>query len=519
MTTPERSAAHFLLQGGGWRRTLRVLEAAGYAVTAEGAATGRVTFLDTPEGRLEKRGVRLLLWEERDRWCLKGTTPSGREEELCRGERDPPEGPVVDGRSLGLGDRTSLWGDKPLVVRLRGRMRTRSYLLTTPSGGRLRLEREVFFPKGSRRGLSILRAWAPRREEAAGLDRLKGLLRDRAALPPTGGHLAALVPGAPGAVVPFPAALGEVPLEPQMPMAEAGRNLLGRQVVRMEAFIPWALRDLHPEFVHDARVATRRARTLLRLAGPALGPKRAESLRRELRWAAALLGEVRDLDVFLEVLERYLGELPPEVPAPQRLLERFQEDRRTALLALQDGFSGRSLLLLLERLRRLVLSPPPRNPRGAGAEKAGMAARRMARRQVRRALKAAKALGPAPLPEALHRLRILFKRARYALEFFREVLPGEAEACIEAATAVQEVLGAHQDAVVALGRLREAARRSDLPSEELVASGVLLQRFWQSADLARGTLEEGLRRFRRSWRRLRRRLPKPPGETSGALRP
>lgn len=519
MTTPERAPVHFLLRGRAWERVRGALEAAGYAAAEEGAASAWVAFLDTADGRLGRRGIRLLLWREAGGWRLRWRDPSGRQEDLCRREGSPPAGPVVDGGALGLGDRASLWGGKPLIWHLEGRVRVRSYLLSTPSGRTLRLEREDFVPPGSHRVLSLLRAWAPGREEASSLDHLEVLLRDRAALPPAGGDLAALAYGAAGRPDPSAPSLGDGPLTMEMPLALAARRLLCRQVSRMEAFLPWALRDLHPEFVHDARVAARRARTLLRLAGPALGPRRAQSLRLELRWAAGLLGKVRDLDVFLDGLGRYVRELPPEVLPPRTVLERLAEDRREALQDLREGFSGRRLARLLERLRRLVLSPPPKRPRGPGALEAGDAARRLLRRQVRRALRAADSLGPAPPPEALHRLRILFKRVRYALEFFRELLPEEAQECIEEATALQEVLGAHQDAVVAVHRLKEAVERAAPPPGELLASGVLLQRFWQSAEVARGDLEEGLRRFRRSWRRLRRHLMEPAGETSAPSLP
>jgi CHAD domain-containing protein len=54
----------------------------------------------------------------------------------------------------------------------------------------------------------------------------------------------------------------------------------------------------------------------------------------------------------------------------------------------------------------------------------------------------------------LHTLRIEAKRLRYALEFFREVLPANANACIQTVVALQDHLGELNDADVALARVR-----------------------------------------------------------------
>lgn len=520
MTTPEGPALLFELGRTGWSRARRHLAAAGYQLSPVGARAGRAVFWDTPDGRLDRRGHRLLLWEDRTSWRLLLVHPSGVEEELLHGPGRAAMGPVLAPSSWeSLGERAALLPEKPLVPTGEAYVRRRAFTLLTPSGTVLLAEVQAWEPPEKGWVPALLKVAAGPGAGEASLGHLEVLLRDRAGLSPAPGDLAHLLLPREGGQDPAFRTGMEAALRPDEPMGAAGRRLLGRQLFRLEAHLPWALRDLHPEFVHDARVAARRARTLLRLAGPALGPKRAESLRGDLRWAAALLGEVRDLDVFLEVLERYARELPPDIPAPRSLMERLAEERRAALAALREGFSGRRLPRLLARLRRLVQSPPPRGRRGAAAEKAGDAARRIAGRQIRRALKAADSLGPSPSPEALHRLRILFKRARYALEFFREVLPEEAGACIEAAVALQEVLGSHQDAVVAVRRLREAAERPSLPPGELVASGVLLQRFWQSAEAARGNLGGGLRRFRRAWRALRRRLRSPSPETLGPRHP
>jgi CHAD domain-containing protein len=72
-----------------------------------------------------------------------------------------------------------------------------------------------------------------------------------------------------------------------------------------------------------------------------------------------------------------------------------------------------------------------------------------------------------PSDEALHAARIRAKRVRYAAEAVAPVFGKRARGFAEAAVGLQDVLGEHQDAVVAGAWLREAATGS--PSEAFVA--------------------------------------------------
>jgi CHAD domain-containing protein len=237
------------------------------------------------------------------------------------------------------------------------------------------------------------------------------------------------------------------------------------------------------------RVAVRRTRSALRLFTAELGPARAGSLREELRWLGGLLGAVRDLDVFLAGLDA----IAPGAAAPPAALDALREqvaslreEHRTHLVrALQSTRYNR----LLSRVQSIAR---PRGTRATAGPTVSQAAPEMVSRAVGRALKAARALGPDPHPEALHRLRILFKRARYACEFFREPFGGPMEAFIPEAVGFQDLLGALQDAQVAAQRVRWAAGvlhgagRIDL--EGSLGLGALIQAY----------IEEG-RRNRRSF--------------------
>jgi CHAD domain-containing protein len=66
--------------------------------------------------------------------------------------------------------------------------------------------------------------------------------------------------------------------------------------------------------------------------------------------------------------------------------------------------------------------------------------------------------GEDPTDENLHAARIRAKRVRYAAEAVSAVFGKRARAFAASAVELQDVLGEHQDAVVAGAWLREAAR-------------------------------------------------------------
>ncbi len=61
----------------------------------------------------------------------------------------------------------------------------------------------------------------------------------------------------------------------------------------------------------------------------------------------------------------------------------------------------------------------------------------------------------------LHKLRIHGKRARYAAELAQRSRGAQAARFIKASKELQDVLGEHQDAVVALGQLRRLGRMTE----------------------------------------------------------
>ncbi len=100
---------------------------------------------------------------------------------------------------------------------------------------------------------------------------------------------------------------------------------------------------------------------------------------------------------------------------------------------------------------------------------------KLAAREFKRLRKRAKGLGPDATDEELHKTRIRGKRARYAAELAGPELGKSGEKLVSRAKVFQDVLGAHQDAIVAEGRLRGLL--ADAPSTGAAfAAGRLVER-------------------------------------------
>jgi CHAD domain-containing protein len=212
------------------------------------------------------------------------------------------------------------------------------------------------------------------------------------------------------------------------------------------------------ESVHKARVATRRLRSDFRTFRALVDEHWGAELRDQLKWAADLLGAVRDRDVLLERLSRQAAGVPPmDRHAGRSLLVRLEDEQADARRALLSAMDSRQYVDLVESLLAAAASP-------VLTPEADQPARPVIAAEVRKSLKhvdeAVSALAMPPTDEELHNVRIRAKRARYAAEAARPVWGKPAKRLASAMADVQSVLGDLQDAAVAEQWLRRAGRAS-----------------------------------------------------------
>jgi len=273
-------------------------------------------------------------------------------------------------------------------------------------------------------------------------------------------------------------------LGPEPSAADVIRHALAASVVRLLRHDAGIRTGEDPEDVHQARVATRRLRSDLRTFRPFVERAWADGVREELRWLGGELGAVRDTEVLMgrirgratevrergaPVVERLALRLAEERERHRaRLLSAIREDRYSALLDSMVA-AARDPALLDDAAGPATALPPLVLPTW---------------RHLRTAVRDA---GDEPADEALHLVRIRAKRTRYAADAVAPVAGRPARTYAQAAARLQDVLGEHQDAVVAEGWVRTAAAGTS-PRVAFVAG--------QLVELER----EAARRARAGWR-------------------
>ena len=235
---------------------------------------------------------------------------------------------------------------------------------------------------------------------------------------------------------------------------------LGLQYRRLLAHDPGTRLGVDPESLHQLRVATRRSRAFLRAARPLLDPVWADDLRAELGWLGGVLGPVRDLDVLTARLRGESAGLGEDGDGGKAILGALGRERTASRRRLARALGSARYFALLDRLEAAA-DPPLADP----SPDLSLAAIWRAEHSTLK--KAVTRLGEAPGDDDLHAVRIKVKRARYAAELAR------LEPYVRAAKALQDVLGEHQDSVVAEARLRGVAAGRP---ETAIAAGRLVER-------------------------------------------
>ncbi len=248
-------------------------------------------------------------------------------------------------------------------------------------------------------------------------------------------------------------------LRPRDSVREAAARALTLHFRGMLAQVAGVRRGVDPECLHEMRVNLRRLRAILRLFRHDLPPRATSKLAEELKGLGQSLGAVRDLDVHLQECSSIARRLPKAAHGSAercrcemgRRRERAHEALLRDLQSPRFGALEKSCRDLIGRLRR---------PTAAGTGTIAEAGATLMRAELKRILKDGRAIAADSPDEALHRLRVRCKRLRYACETLRDVYGRPVEKMARRLGALQDVLGAHQDAVAAQALIERALAES-----------------------------------------------------------
>ncbi|MFJ8074946.1 CHAD domain-containing protein [Streptomyces sp. NPDC096176] len=259
----------------------------------------------------------------------------------------------------------------------------------------------------------------------------------------------------------------------------AGDHVLAYLRDKRDALVandPGVRRDL-PDAVHQMRVATRRLRSAFRSYGKVVDRAVTDPLADELKWLAAELGVARDHEVLSERLRSRVDALPDTLvlgPVHARLRIRSAGGGAEAQKRAVAALDSERYLALLDALDTLLADPPLR--KAASRPPEDVMAKAVLKDYARLSTRVEHALDLPPGRErdlAMHDARKAAKRARYAAEAARPALGKAAKRFAKRMKAVQNLLGEHQDSVVAREVLRDLAIQAHAAGETAFTWGLL----------------------------------------------
>jgi len=247
-------------------------------------------------------------------------------------------------------------------------------------------------------------------------------------------------------------------LTADMPVEDAARVVFAARFEVVRQYLPLAATRPYDdvEYVHQLRVGTRRAGAALQVFGTCLPRKRLRAAKASLRGLRRAAGDARDWDVFLLALADARSDDPADAAAFDFLAGYALGERsaaQTRLVAAADDVGPRFAA------DTTVLPAHVRPPRGSDAPATFGDLARAEMTALFTDFNRVVSSDPSE-SEALHQLRILGKRVRYAMELFApcftESFRSELYRSVEA---VQEALGEVQDAAVGRARLADLRER------------------------------------------------------------
>lgn len=256
-----------------------------------------------------------------------------------------------------------------------------------------------------------------------------------------------------------------------------------------------------PKHIHQLRVATRRAQTVLQACAKYLPEEQVHWMQRRLKKLRRSANTARNLDVLKERFRKDLLDHKCNRAERHKFVSFLDEQRRTAQVGLASYIDQRSRLRFKQRTQQLVDG-------AKGNDGEGTRFRELANRQLRCLVDDFFGLIRSGLTdiESAHRLRIAGKRIRYALEMFTFVYPAsEWRSTYQAFCELQKQFGEvndHATAIETLGRFRKSADKGlqNILDQQIKAERRLLKRRFLAlqeswADLAWSELAERFERL------------------------
>jgi len=243
-------------------------------------------------------------------------------------------------------------------------------------------------------------------------------------------------------------------LTPELPVVEGARRLLYLDFSSVLANVNGALEGADSEALHKARVGLRRMRAVLRAFRKPLKSTTAARIDRDIQHLNAILGDVRDLDVWIDLLTgKTLQQQLATHPHGMRYIDHQVALRKLQQATVRRHLGGASFAALQARIGHLLRIELPQLAPISTAGSLGLYSRRVLAKNLRQAL-ALSEFRHAHSLDKLHRLRIALRRVRYLGAAFADILGPSVTALVKRIHEVEGALGRLRDTDLAFARIQ-----------------------------------------------------------------
>ena len=225
---------------------------------------------------------------------------------------------------------------------------------------------------------------------------------------------------------------------------------LRKQAKQLAAQLDGVRRAEDVEFLHQARVASRRLRAAMRMFRSCFAPKQLKRWQKQIRRLTTALGNARDKDVQIEFLCETLAALQqkPCYPGVARLLVSLEQKRRRLqgqVLRSVDRLQASGVLEEMPAAAKPVLAEGKLRKLGVQSPAAFAETGRHVLRRLAKLRSYEDSLADPEAKQRHHAMRIATKRLRYTLEIANPVYKRQLKGPISAVKKLQTQLGEIHD--------------------------------------------------------------------------
>ncbi|ABB23868.1 conserved hypothetical protein [Pelodictyon luteolum DSM 273] len=248
-------------------------------------------------------------------------------------------------------------------------------------------------------------------------------------------------------------------LDPEAPVQLSALSLLRFTTSIMRLNEDGIRKSIDTEFLHDYRVAIRRARSILAQLKGVFPPETALPASKALKAVAAKTGPLRDLDVYLLEKEQFRSWLPEALhPGLDTFFAALSRRRKVLQRSFSSYLDSPEYVALLNLWNAFITDSATPDP--LPAPNASLPTITVARRTIRKSWKKlirhGRMVSRETTDDELHAMRIDCKKLRYLLEFFISLYPPKTiTPAIRHLKGLQDNLGSFVDCSVQLAFLSE----------------------------------------------------------------